>query len=59
MTNRVHVVMLRHAVAKLIITQSLLKVGVYVEKPAYFPLEKMCNVVVIVNEICVNVGFLS
>jgi hypothetical protein len=38
-TNRVHFVMLLHAVVKLIIMQPLLKVSVYVEKCAYFPLK--------------------
>lgn len=36
-TNRIHVVMLDHVVAKLIVTQSLLNVSVYVETRAYFP----------------------
>ena len=36
-TNRFHIVMLCHAVAKLIVIQSLLKVYVFVEKLAYFP----------------------
>lgn len=36
-TNCVQVVMLHHTVAKIIITQSLLKVNVNVEKRAYFP----------------------
>ncbi|KAK6324341.1 hypothetical protein J4Q44_G00036830 [Coregonus suidteri] len=36
-TNRVDVVILRHAVAKLIVRQFLLKVSLYVEKRASIP----------------------
>ena len=36
-SRHVHDVMLRHVVAKLIVTQSLLKVSVNVKKRAFFP----------------------